>query len=294
MCRNLHTDPLKGLSPFLGLALLALQPSLSLAQGATAPRPYIVAIAPGHGGSDPGAIFPPDSNRPALQEKNLTLPIALKLRARLQAENVQVVMTRTSDVTTTAEDRAAIAEKAQADVFVSVHVNSYYPDGTVRGAEAQYFSDRDLADDVADGLVLSLRGFQETVRTSKNREEDNILSMPGVIVEAAYLSNTADRELLQSAAYQDAIADGIYRGILKYAPQIEHLKTQIEASKASQPKAIPGPPLAQPAQGRRIPGWLPPASVGLGFGLALLAVRNRSRRRRRERRFRRHAVVRQR
>src|SRR5262249_16626464 len=146
---------------------------------------------------------------------------------RLQAQSVRVVMTRTSDVTTTAEQRAALAEKAHANLFVSVHVNSFYADPSVRGIEAQYFSDPLLADTVADGLLLSLRDFQETVRTSKDREDDNILSMPGVIVEAGYLSNAADRQLLQTAAFQDAVAEGIYQGVIKYAPQIADLKSQI-------------------------------------------------------------------
>src|SRR6185312_11635344 len=100
------------------------------------------------------------------------------------------------------EQRAAIAEKAHANVFVAVHINSYYADTSVRGAEAQYFSDPALADDVAGGLASSLQQVQQTVRTTKDREQDNILSMPGVIVEAGYLSNPEDRQMLRTAAYQ--------------------------------------------------------------------------------------------
>ncbi len=250
--------------------LVALAPGVALAQGA--PPPYVVTIVAGHGGNDPGAIFPPDAGRPLLMEKDLTLPIALKLRDRLLADDVQVVMTRTADVTTSGEQRAAMAERAGAKVLVAVHVNSYYPDPSVRGVEAQYFSDPALAGGVADGLVLSLRDFQETVRTSKDREQDNILSMPGVIVEAGYLSNAPDRELLQTEAFQNAVADGIYQGILTYAPEIDDLKAQIAAYKLEQAKA-------RAAQQAAPPGWLGTAGIGAGLGIALLLARQRARRR---------------
>jgi N-acetylmuramoyl-L-alanine amidase len=272
---------LKKIALTAAVSISLLLPASALAQSAPAAKPYVVVVAPGHGGDDPGAVYPPNSRQPDLEEKDLTLPIALKLRDRLQAQGVQVVMTRTSDVTTTAEQRAAIAEKAHANVFVSVHVNSYYPDPSVRGVEAQYFSDPALADDVADGLVLSLRDTQETVRTTKDREEDNILTMPGVIVESGYISNSADRQLLQSAAFQDAMAAGITRGVLKYAPQASDSKSQVDARQPAPAPAVPQPVNRQPAAvpaGR--PGWIVPAGVGLLMALLTLASRNRSRQRR--------------
>lgn len=277
-------------------ALLAMAwPAIALAQSTppasgpvTAPSPYIVAIAPGHGGDDPGAIFPPDADTPIIEEKDLTLAIALKLRDRLAKEDVKVVMTRISDVTTTADERAGIAEKAHANVFVAVHVNSYFPDASVHGAETQFFSDPKLAENIADGLVSSLREFNETVRTTKNREEDNILSMPGAIIEAGYLSNIADRGLLQSNAYQTAVADGIYDGLLEYAPEIQDIKAQTDAYQAAHPAAKPVQAPAQqtaPAKGGlHLPGWLPGLALAAGLGLALLAARGRTRRRRPQRR----------
>jgi N-acetylmuramoyl-L-alanine amidase len=284
---------MKLLGGVLGAALLgAIAPAAAWAQSApaantpsSAPARYVVAVAPGHGGDDPGAIFPPDSDNPVIEEKNLTLTIALKLRDKLANEGVDVVMTRTSDVTTTAEQRASMAEKAHADAFIAVHVNSYFPDPTVRGAETQFFSDPKLANDLADGLVSSLRTFDETVRTTKNREEDNILSMPGAIVEAAYLSNPADRELLQSDAYQTAVADGIYQGLLQYAPQIQDIKAQTDAYQAAHAPAQPqrSASKAEPASRTRLPGWVPGAALSAGLGLALLAARGRPRRRTRRR-----------
>jgi len=279
----------KALSLVAALVCLLL-PGQALAQ-TDAPKPYVIVVAPGHGGDDPGAVYPPNARQPQVEEKSFTLPIALKLRDRLQAEDVQVVMTRTTDVTTTAEQRAALAEKAHANVFVSVHVNSYYADPSVRGVEAQYFSDPALADDVADGLAQPLQAFNETIRTSKDREEDNILSMPGVIVEAGYMSNAADRQLLQDDAFQTAVAEGIYQGLLKYAPQIPQLKEQIEAAKAQQPKTATQPSGApSPAHKGGVPGWLRPVGIVLAFGLAYVWLRNRGHSRRRPPRPRRPAA----
>src|SRR5438067_8522829 len=89
-------------------ALVQAQPAAAAPRLHDAPSPYVVVVAPGHGGEDPGAIFPPDSDDPLLAEKDITLAVGLKLRDRLSGEAVKVVMTRTSDLTTTAEDRAAL------------------------------------------------------------------------------------------------------------------------------------------------------------------------------------------
>ena len=190
-------------------------------------------VVAGHGGEDPGAIFPPNTPNPTLEEKNVTLPIALKLRDRLVAQDVEVVMNRTGDTTTTPQQRATMAEQAHARIFIAMHINSFYDDPSVRGVEAQYFSDPRLADSIGDGLVLSLHPFMANVRTTKDREQDNILSMPGAIIESGYLSNESDRQLMQSGDFQNAVAQGTYDGIRKYAPDIDQLKPQLDAQKAA-------------------------------------------------------------
>ncbi|MHB8621580.1 MAG: N-acetylmuramoyl-L-alanine amidase family protein [Chloroflexota bacterium] len=247
-------------------------PATALAQTASPPaKPYVVAIVPGHGGADSGAVFPADSSRPTLEEKNLTLPIALDLRKLLLSQDVRVVMTRTTDVTTTPEQRKRIAENAGADIFVAVHINSFFTDTSVRGAETEYFSDPRLSNSVADALVTALQPFGEDIRTTKDREQDNILSMPGVIVEAGYISNPTDRELIQRTDYQRAVAQGIYQGILTYAPQIERLKPRIEAEKAAHPARFVGSTRPSGGEGPNRPLLV----VGAGAVVALLLAGRR-------------------
>lgn len=242
-------------------------------------KPYVVVIAPGHGGDDPGAVFPLRSLTPALREKDFTLPIALKLRDALAEDEVRVVLTRIEDVSSTAEERAALAARAGADLFVAVHVNSFFADPTVGGAEVQFFSDPRPAASVAEGLASALLPFQQMVRETKDREEDNILAMPGVIVEVAYLSNERDRRLLQQEDYQQAVARGVRDGVVKYAPQIDDLKPQLRearAATASRPAALPAlAPATPPARGR---GWAARLGVGLAGALGLLALLARYRR----------------
>ncbi|SMP06861.1 N-acetylmuramoyl-L-alanine amidase [Desulfurobacterium pacificum] len=85
----------------------------------------IVVIDPGHGGKDPGAIWPIHSSHPIIKEKNITLAISLRVRRILrQYPNIKVVMTRTRDVYVPLLKRAEIAAKACADAFVSIHADS--------------------------------------------------------------------------------------------------------------------------------------------------------------------------
>lgn len=78
-----------------------------------------VAIDAGHGGRDSGAI-----GKKGAKEKDVALSIAKALAARLSREGFEVVMTRTSDVFVSLEERARIANEAKADLFISVHCNS--------------------------------------------------------------------------------------------------------------------------------------------------------------------------
>ena len=85
----------------------------------------VVVIDPGHGGKDPGAVWPVRSKHPKIEEKWITLSIALKVRKYLQRNpDIKVVMTRTRDVYVPLLKRAEIAAKSCADAFVSIHADS--------------------------------------------------------------------------------------------------------------------------------------------------------------------------
>jgi N-acetylmuramoyl-L-alanine amidase len=95
-----------------------------------------VVIDPGHGGRDPGA-----HGHRGTEEKDITLKVGLKLRELLKKDSgVRVMMTRERDVFVELEDRARFANTNEADLFVSIHVNSH-PQRSVRGIEIYHFGE---------------------------------------------------------------------------------------------------------------------------------------------------------
>jgi N-acetylmuramoyl-L-alanine amidase len=144
-----------------------LRPTHAQAQAKARPhhpwrRPQIVALDPGHGGVDPGAISPH-----GIYEKNLTLPTARELARQLEATNrYRIVLTRRGDSFVSLRDRVARARANHADMFLSIHADAL-PDSAMRGLSvytlSDQASDRDTAalairenkDDFVGGVHLS-------------------------------------------------------------------------------------------------------------------------------------------
>ena len=100
------------------------------------PEIKTIVIDPGHGGKDPGAI-----GRRGTLEKDITLRIGLYLRNLITKRlGKKVLMTRTRDVFIDLEDRANFANKHDADLFVSIHVNSH-PKRRIKGLEIYHFGE---------------------------------------------------------------------------------------------------------------------------------------------------------
>lgn len=94
-----------------------------------------IVLDPGHGGHDPGAVGPT-----GIQEKDVVLAISLKLRDLIREElGLDVVMTRSTDVFIPLEERTAIANKVNADLFLSVHANAA-PNRSASGIETYYLN----------------------------------------------------------------------------------------------------------------------------------------------------------
>jgi N-acetylmuramoyl-L-alanine amidase len=129
---------------------------------ATQGRDLIIAIDPGHGGTDPGA-----SGRKGTREKDITLAISRKLKALIDAEpGMRAVLTRDADYFVPLRERIVLATKQKADLFVSVHADSVH-DRSVSGSSvyvlssgratneaARMLADRENAADLMGGVSL--------------------------------------------------------------------------------------------------------------------------------------------
>ncbi len=212
------------------------------------PGSITVAIDPGHGGPDPGAIRPP------LAEKTANLDIALRLRAMLLGAGVKVVMTRTSDskvnrknVDWTRDGKVAyrdelasrieIANAARAAVFVVVHNNGTPPG--VGGTETWYDPTRPfgainktLATVVQQSLIKSLktlststwkptnRGIHQApfyvLRKYKVHFDERPSLMPGILGESLAMGSAHELVLLRQSRGKQAIAAGYYLGLARF------------------------------------------------------------------------------
>jgi len=172
----------------------------------------VVMIDPGHGGKDPGAI-----GIGGVREKDIILPISQRIAQVLQQNGVQVIMARNSDYFVSLPGRVQMAERGGADVFVSIHANAIGGGRSdVSGLETYYYdSGLSLARVVHSSILQSVTVRDRGVR----RARFYVLrksSMPSILVETGYLTGREDVAKLQSAAYQNQMADAIARGILQY------------------------------------------------------------------------------
>jgi N-acetylmuramoyl-L-alanine amidase len=173
----------------------------------------VVIIDPGHGGKDSGAL-----GIGGAREKDVILPIGKRLGEILQQHGVQVILTRDSDYFVTLPGRVQLAERANADVFVSIHANSAgasRPD--VNGLEVYYYdSGLDLARIVRSSILQSISTIKDR---GVRRARFYVLrksSMPSILVETGYMTGRQDMARLRTSAYQNQMAEAIARGVLQY------------------------------------------------------------------------------
>jgi N-acetylmuramoyl-L-alanine amidase len=171
-------------------------------------RLVVIALDPGHGGEDPGAIGPS-----GLQEKHVVLAIARKLRDRLEQQpNVRVMMTRDSDFFVPLGERVRKARRVQADLFVSIHADAFM-NPQARGASV---------------FALSQRGASSTAARWMAQRENAADLVGGVNV--ATRDQTLLRTLLDmstTAQIQDSLRVG--REVLSHMGQVGRLhKAQVE------------------------------------------------------------------
>lgn len=176
------------------------------------PLPYTVALDAGHGGWSSGAVYG------GVREKDLNLPIALRVGELLAGRVQQVVMVRSGDEYIDLYDRCDIANAAGADVFLSIHCNANEnPD--IQGVFTYSYPGSEA------GQTLAGHVQREVARASGGLDRGLLTNdyvvlretaMPAALLECGFLSNPAERLLLADPAYQEKLAQGAAAGILAY------------------------------------------------------------------------------
>jgi N-acetylmuramoyl-L-alanine amidase len=159
------------------------------------PPAFVVVLDPGHGGEKDGAL-----SVEGRREKDITLQIARLLRKRLEKQGARVVLTRSEDVTVDLPRRAAIANAEEADLFVSLHLNSMPggPGSSARGIET-YFLSADATDASASAVAA---------RENADRPRSDPTDTVGGILED--LEDQAN--LAESSRLAQAIHGALVRG----------------------------------------------------------------------------------
>lgn len=180
---------------------------------------HVVAIDPGHGGKDPGAI-----GATGLVEKDVVLDVGLRLRDVLRRQSVRTVMTREADVFVDLADRVPLALQAGATVFVSVHANASTR-GVIRGTETYYLKPNSLqlATWIQEEMGRSLGIPDRGIRTA-NFKVLRDSPVPAVLVEIGYLTNLEDEALLRTPAFRQKVAEAIARGVVRFTSQVPALQ----------------------------------------------------------------------
>jgi N-acetylmuramoyl-L-alanine amidase len=203
-----------------------------------------IVIDPGHGGTKPiGGSDPNHAKGPSgLLEKTITLDIAKRVSALLKKAGHSVVLTRATDENLSLADRAGVAKKRKAPVFVSIHFNGF--DHTTQGTETFCHTTHsaisaELCRNVQKGAVGATglkdrnKGAPGGVKTQalgvlKPSSHDNNTAC--VLVEVSFMDVPAEDARLNTEAYKDKVADGLASGIANYLQQNPSAAAKIAAA----------------------------------------------------------------
>ena len=169
-----------------------------------------VVIDAGHGGSDVGAT------RNGVYEKNITLDVSKRVADLLRKKGYIVEMTRTTDTYVSLQDRVAISEDINPDIFVSIHVNSSNSDSPT-GLETHYYKDNSL--ELAKYVHASLLNHVNSKDRGLFKSRFYVINhttAPAILVEIGFISSPVERAQLVSESRKQATAKAIAEGINDY------------------------------------------------------------------------------
>lgn len=206
-----------------------------------------ITIDPGHGGNDSGAVGPG-----GLREKDVVLEVCRRLGLMLTAAGVAVTLTRGDDRFLELHERAAIANRADTGLFLSVHCNSG-PPGRGDGFEVFTTPGQTAADPFATDLFVEYaKMFPNKRKRVDDRDGDpdkeanfaviRLAKMPAVLFELEFIHTAAGEGFLANELNQIAMAEALCDGVLRH----------FGMSAAPAAAAAPVPPAAKPTMKERL------------------------------------------
>ncbi|WP_098745450.1 N-acetylmuramoyl-L-alanine amidase [Paenibacillus sp. EZ-K15] len=173
--------------------------------------PYKVVIDSGHGGKDNGA-----TGASGKFEKDFTLQLALKVEELAKQESqIEVVLTRSEDrfISSIDRERPEIGNQLDADLFISIHGNTY-EDASVSGTETYYYhEDSQFLAEIMQKHMVQTSGFRDR---GVKKEDFFVLkdsNMPAALIEMGYLTNPQEEKEMLTEDFQYRMASSILDGI---------------------------------------------------------------------------------
>lgn len=189
----------------------------------------IIAIDPGHGGVDPGAV-----SKSGILEDELNLQIALRIKRLIEQSGGIVILTRETDTglytnqsnslrekkTEDLINRNSLIENGDCELLISIHMNSF-TSSKYYGAQTFYMEGSKESIKLAETVQKELKNILDKNNNREPTAIDNIYllkhsTIPSVLVEVGFLSNPLEEQRLQTEEYQEKVAWSIYIGIIKY------------------------------------------------------------------------------
>jgi N-acetylmuramoyl-L-alanine amidase len=229
-----------------------------------------VVIDAGHGGHDPGA------SAFDITEAEVVLDVALQLeKLLLQQPGMEVVLTRRTNDFLSLDERTGMANRASADLFLSIHANAS-ASPTAQGVETYFLNfalnpqaeavaarenaasgktmnslsgivkaitlnsklneSRDFAGSVQRALVRGLRSSNRSLKDLGVKQAPFMVligaSMPSVLAEISFVTNSQEARLLKSSTYRQKIAESLLNGILRYQQSLKKVQTAVQSKDA--------------------------------------------------------------
>jgi len=188
-------------------------------------RDILVMLDPGHGGTDPGAISP---NR-KMKESEIVLDVSKQVNQMLADAGFRTLMTRTTDVNVSLQERAIMANEAKADLYISIHANAA-TNTSVNGVENLYYpseldpndnrDNKKLAQVFQSEMTKYLGAFNRGIVARDKLYVIRETKMPAVLVEMGFLTNKEEEDKLATSEYRKMVAESIYQSILKYYDEV--------------------------------------------------------------------------